>query len=78
MLRWFVLPKQQDAIKGLVIFILGVAMAESCGVLGTFMGGEYRTEFFVLGVIGILQWIPWFARRFYRPAANDVDVFRLR
>lgn len=64
-LRWFVLPRQRHAGPALVVFIIGVAMAESCGILATFLGGKHGGTFFVLGVLGVLQWMPMFAQRFY-------------
>jgi hypothetical protein len=64
-LRWLVLGKQREAGKALVVFILGMAMAEGCGIIGLMLGGELRTEFFMLGVLGVLQWMPLFARRFH-------------
>jgi hypothetical protein len=47
LLRWWVLPRTAGA-------------AESCGLLGLFLGGDQRDTFLVLAVIGIAQWVPFF------------------
>lgn len=65
-LRWWFLSKQQKAGVAFVIFVAGAALAESCGILGIFLGGEQRDELFIFGVLGVLQWAPFFARRFPR------------
>jgi|ERR1044071_8067881 hypothetical protein len=71
-LRWWVLPKIQKPAAMFVVFIVGVAIAEGCGIFGIFLGGKYQDELFVAGVLGILQWAPIFARRFRRvPMASN-------
>lgn len=65
LLRWLVLPRQTELAKAFVLFVVGVAMAESCALLGIFLGGEHRDALALLGVFGTLQWLPFFARRFY-------------
>lgn len=77
-LRWLVFPKQRDATKALVIFILGMATAEAGGILGTLLGGVHRDELFALGVVGVLQWMPFFARRFYSGEIAPGHGFRSR
>ncbi|HEX2852679.1 MAG TPA: hypothetical protein VHO24_05530 [Opitutaceae bacterium] len=75
-LRWLVLPKQTEFGKGFVVFIVGLAMAEACGFLGTFLGGEYRDQLTVLGVLGVVQWMPLFARRFVQTPASNAHGLR--
>ncbi|MEO7414634.1 MAG: hypothetical protein ABIZ81_14890 [Opitutaceae bacterium] len=75
-LRWAVMPGQRDRPKALVIFILGLATAEGSGLIGLLLGGDYRTAFFALGVVGILQWIPTFARRFEQPSSGSAHGLR--
>ncbi len=69
--RWWVLPRVQRVQTAFVLFVVGVAMAESCGLIGIF-GGVHRNELFMLGLAGVLQWLPVFARRFAAPAAPAV------
>ena len=69
LLRWLILPKQRDPAKVLVLFIVGAAMGEGCAILGIFLGGPFRDELFVLGALGIVQWMPLYARSLYAPAA---------
>lgn len=75
-LRWLLLPRQQIAIKAYVIFVMGLATAESCSLLGIFLGGEHRFDLFVLGLLGVLQWMPLFARRFYAPDPGNAHGLR--
>jgi hypothetical protein len=62
-LRWLVFPRMTEARPALAWFIVGLALAEACGILGIFLGGPYRDDLFVLGVLGVAQWVPLFARR---------------
>ena len=66
-IRWLVLPRYSHPQRALVIFIIGLALAESCGILGIFLGGAYRDALFLLGVFGIIQYVPVFARKFFEP-----------
>ena len=68
--RWLVLPRYTDGQKAFVMFIVGCALAESCAILGIFLGGPYRDDLFVLGVLGIAQFVPFYARRLYEPRAQ--------
>lgn len=70
LLRWLILSKQRDPAKALVLFIVGAAMGESCAILGIFFGGPLRDELFLLGALGIVQWMPLYARALYAPAAK--------
>ncbi|MDP2137201.1 MAG: hypothetical protein Q8J74_05055 [Candidatus Didemnitutus sp.] len=69
-IRWLVLPRYTEAPKAFVMFVLGLALAESCGLLGIFFGGPYRDDLFVLGLLGIGQFVPFYARRLYEPRAT--------
>ncbi|MEO6994694.1 MAG: hypothetical protein ABI273_13890 [Lacunisphaera sp.] len=66
-IRWLVLPRYSNPGRAFVIFIIGVALAESCGILGVFLGGAYRDALFLLGIFGIVQYVPVFARKFFEP-----------
>ena len=67
-IRWLALPRS-GAQPGqlLVIFIVGVGLGEACGVLGILLGGPYRQDLFILGMLGIAQFVPLFARRALEP-----------
>ena len=69
-LRWLVFRGLRDPQKAFVVFIAGAALAEGCSILGIFLGGPYRDELFVLGALGIVQWMPLYARALYAPAAK--------
>jgi hypothetical protein len=63
-LRWLVLPRLKDPAKAFMVFIVGLAMTEGCGILGIFLGGAHKETLFALGLIGVLQFIPLFLSRF--------------
>ena len=65
--RWLVLPRSTEPGRALIIFIFGLALADGCGVLGIFLGGPYRDALFMLGVLGIVQYVPVYAGKFYQP-----------
>jgi hypothetical protein len=66
-LRWLVLPRVRVLRMAFVFFVAGIALAEACGILGTFLGGPYRDEMFLLGVLGIAQFMPFFVRGLASP-----------
>ena len=53
--------------QAFMLFVVGLALAESCGILGTVFGGPYRDELFVLGLLGIAQFMPFFERGLREP-----------
>jgi hypothetical protein len=69
-IRWLVLPRYDDLTRAFPVFIAGLALAEACGILGIFLGGPYRDDLFVLGVLGIAQFVPLFARRMLEPKGS--------
>ena len=66
-LRWLVLPRVTEPTRAFVFFMAGVALAEACGILGIFLGGPYRDSLFVLGVLGITQYVPFYAKKLFDP-----------
>ena len=66
-IRWLVLPRSAAPGPALVMFIIGLSLAEGCGLLGIFLGGPYREDLFVLGVLGVAQFVPLYARKYYEP-----------
>jgi hypothetical protein len=67
LVRWLVLPRVRSVQSAFVLFVVGMALAESCGLMGIFLSA-FRNELFVLGMLGIVQWMPLFARIYCRPA----------
>jgi hypothetical protein len=65
-IRWLVLPRINTAQPALTIAIIGIAFAEVCCFLGLFIFPAHKRELFVISFIGILQFMPIFAGRFYR------------
>lgn len=66
-IRWLVLPRYTELTRAFPLFVVGLALAEGCGVLGIFLGGAYRDDLFVLGVLGVAQYVPLFANKLPRP-----------
>jgi len=64
-LRWLVLPRVQSAQAALPLFIMGIAMAEATCFLGLFIFPAHKQELFILSALGIFQFIPIFARRYF-------------
>lgn len=69
-LRWLVLPRMTDPMKAFVLFIVGVTLAEGGGMIGTFLGGPYRDVLFLLGVLGVIQWVPFYAKKLFDPKGS--------
>ncbi len=66
-IRWLVLPRFDSLQRAFPIYIVGLALAEGCGLLGIFLGGPFRDDLFVLGVLGVTQFVPIFARQLTKP-----------
>lgn len=62
--RWALLPRIDNPSKALGVFIVGMAMAEGCGIIGIFLGGAQKNLLVIAALVGILQYIPFFASRF--------------
>ena len=69
--RWWVLPRVRRVQSAFVLFVFGLAMAEGCGLIGVF-AGVHRNALLVLGLAGLLQWMPLFARRYFAPAPGRI------
>ena len=69
-IRWLVLPRCQGFSRVLPIYIVGLALAEACGLLGIFLGGPYRESLFVLGVLGVTSYAPLFVKRLLEPKGS--------
>ncbi len=69
-IRWLMVPRSTEPGRALVLFIVGLAMAEACGILGIFLGGPYRDSLFVLSVLGIVQYMPFYAKKLFDPKGS--------
>src|SRR5262245_58115770 len=54
-LRWGILPLMPNPQTALVVFLVGIALAESCCFLGVFIFPAHRLQLFVMSVLGIFQ-----------------------
>jgi cytochrome bd-type quinol oxidase subunit 2 len=64
-IRWAVLPKLHNGAVAFPLFVVGLAMSESLTYLGIFLFPDVRQELFALSVLGIAQFVPTFAKRFF-------------
>ena len=69
-IRWLVLPRCSDLRRAFPVYIVGLALAEVCGIMGIFLGGPYRDSLFVLGVLGVTSYVPLFAKRLLEPRGS--------
>lgn len=69
-IRWLVLPRGTDPGRTFVLFVAGLALAEGGGLLGIFLGGPYRDSLFLLGVLGIVQYVPFYAKKLFDPKGS--------
>jgi hypothetical protein len=60
-IRWLVLPRMKAKEHALAAFLSGLALCESCAILGIFLAPEMRTTYVVLAVLGLIQFMPVFA-----------------
>lgn len=66
-IRWLVLPRYRDLPRAFPMFVVGLALAEASGLLGIFLGGPYRDDLLLLGLLGIAQFAPLFAKKILEP-----------
>ncbi|MHA3771767.1 hypothetical protein ACXR0O_09555 [Verrucomicrobiota bacterium sgz303538] len=71
LIRWVVLPKFRTPDQALPWFVIGIAFAETSTFLGIFIFRSHQQDLFILSVLGIFQFIPIFARRFFESADQD-------
>ncbi len=64
--RWVILPRMTSAQAAMPVFVVGLALSEICCFLGTFLFPAARNELFAGSFVGVLQFMPLFAARFYR------------
>ena len=62
--RWLVLPKFADGARAFPIFIVGLALAEGCTILGIFLVPTFKQAYLALGLVGVDQYMPLFASKY--------------
>jgi len=67
MIRWLVLPKVKNIQVALAVFVFGIAFAETTCFMGLFIFPTHKLELFLLSAVGIFQFIPFFAGRYFTP-----------
>lgn len=65
LIRVFVLSRFNTAIQAFPFFVIGIAMAESATFLGIFLFPERKLELFILSLLGMAHFVPFFAKRYY-------------
>jgi hypothetical protein len=66
-IRWLMLPRAGSYAAAFILFIVGTMLAEAGGLLGIFLGGAYKNDLSLLAILGIVQFVPVFAKGFLRP-----------
>lgn len=62
--RWLILPRLRERTRAFPIFIIGLALAEGCGILGIFLVPDLAATYYVLALFGLIQFTPVFAARY--------------
>jgi hypothetical protein len=65
--RWLALPRFSGFSRMLPIYVVGLANAEGCGILGIFLGGPYRDSLFLLGLLAVVSYVPFLLTRLLEP-----------
>jgi hypothetical protein len=63
LVRWLVLPRFADRTRAFPVFVVGLALAESCAILGLFLVPDLRDTYVLLGLLGLAQFAPVFASK---------------
>lgn len=66
LVRWFVLPRFREGARAFPLFIVGLALAEACGIIGLFLVPDLAPTYLVLGLAGLLLFAPFFAAKYPR------------
>jgi hypothetical protein len=58
-IRWFVLPRFSGT-RALPVFMIGLVLAEASGLLGIFIVPSMKEDYFILSLLGLVQFFPLF------------------
>ena len=64
-LRWQVLPRLREKTHGFTCLIVGIAFAEATCFFAIFLARSHLDLLFGASVLGVLQWAPFYADRFF-------------
>ncbi|QYM80870.1 hypothetical protein K0B96_08650 [Horticoccus luteus] len=64
LIRWVALPRVTQIRAAFPLFIVGLAFAEACGLMGLFLVPDLAAAYFILALLGLAQLAPVFAGRF--------------
>ena len=64
-IRWIAIPRASDGGWAFVFFMMGLSACEAPAIVGAVLFPEMKRELFALSVLGIAQFIPTFAKRFF-------------
>jgi len=68
-IRFLVMPRLKSIAFALPCFIVGVGLAEFSCFLGIFFFPSHQRDLFILSAIGIFQFIPFYAPRYFKSEA---------
>lgn len=71
--RWNILPRFKTSQSALPFMIIGIAMAESTTFMGLFIFRAHQLDLFILSVLGIFQFVPFYARNYFPPDGSSRD-----
>lgn len=60
-IRWVLLPRTKTIAAAMPVFIIGLTMAEACGILGMFLVPQMKQTYLVLALVGLFQFVPFWA-----------------
>jgi hypothetical protein len=63
-LRWAALPRMPAASAALPLFVGGIALCEASLFLGLFIFPEHKQTLFIVSLVGMLQFAPYFAHQY--------------
>jgi hypothetical protein len=64
-IRWLILPRMRSPQAALQLFLFGIGLAEATCFFGLFIFPAHKQGLFVLSVVGIFQFVPYFAGRYF-------------
>ena len=64
LIRWVILPRIAHAMVAFQLFIIGIVLAELCGFVGLFVAKQWQGALFYLGLLGMIQFMPVFIKRY--------------
>lgn len=66
LVRGFILPRFSEGARAFPMFIVGLALAEACGITGIFLVPDLAPTYFALGLLGLILFAPFFAAKYPR------------